>query len=566
MLGNFNNKLNPRKLHLRPASKVMRLSRMGAFHQSRLSFARVLLRNLKNQKWSFDRPIWNIDHDGVGVASYRAIGPARTYTLVAFGHKLDDGKRSDRVIAEAWDSTFVLCDGEVDENQIHRLISNVPLQEAGRISENEIILSRANKSMRLFNHVRECLANGFQPDLSKINEVGYLMRTTAVYGAGKFGAADLNTWHLRPEFSGSFQPEMLAVWLIRAFSVDLVEHMAVTAAPTKSVKLNPLLRRNIGVGNSTGLGMAPFLINHPVLIHSWVYARETALARIRALNSTDPITLGKFINFVRRAKISVGDWSVTEKGQSQKIERLKVDLVALSAKSMCLSISTRRPWDHLYKWGELNMSLEGQEALVSILFEPHGEIVDDLATNMSADETALTPVNGHQTITSFLRLLTKSYDWALKIDFEIPENRTRLWYISEEKLEPRLGNRFKEPLDGYEQPLAPAYAVSMMHKDLLSFDINSNVGQFLVHFPQHRQIARRVQKIATLDYAEIRDNTISENMTPTDLLRCKLSFLGATKFNPLSDRWLRINMYQGMPFPDELAFLDPDDSIFPQLK
>ena len=73
MLENFNNKLNPRKLHLRPASKVMRLSRMGAFHQSRLSFARVLLRNLKNQKWSFDRPIWNIDHDGVGVASYRAI-------------------------------------------------------------------------------------------------------------------------------------------------------------------------------------------------------------------------------------------------------------------------------------------------------------------------------------------------------------------------------------------------------------------------------------------------------------------------------------------------------------
>ena len=106
----------------------------------------------------------------------------------------------------------------------------------------------------------------------------------------------------------------------------------------------------------------------------------------------------------------------------------------------------------------------------------------------------------------------------------------------------------------------------MMHKDLLSFDITSNIGEFLVHFPQHRQIARRVQKNATLDYAEIRDNTISENMTPTDLLRCKLSFLGATKFNPLSDRWLRINMYQGMPFPDELAFLDPDDSIFPQLK
>ena len=54
-------------------------------------------------------------------------------------------------------------------------------------------------------------------------------------------------------------------------------------------------------------------------------------------------------------------------------------------------------------------------------------------------------------------------------------------------------------------------------------------------------------------------------MRPIDLLRCKLSFFGASKFDPRSDRWLRITMYQGAPFPDELARLDPDDLAYPPL-
>ena len=95
----------------RPPEQVMRLSRMGSFHQSRLSFMRVLLRRLKTEDWTFDRPVWRIDARGVGVATYSAKGPERTYTLVAFAHDLPADQRSDRVIAEAWDATFTLVDG-----------------------------------------------------------------------------------------------------------------------------------------------------------------------------------------------------------------------------------------------------------------------------------------------------------------------------------------------------------------------------------------------------------------------------------------------------------------------
>ena len=90
----------------RPASVVMKLARMGSLHQSRLSFMRVLLRRLKAENWQFRQVEWRIDEQGVGVASYEAIGPERTYTLVAFAHDLPAEQRSDRVIAEAWDATF----------------------------------------------------------------------------------------------------------------------------------------------------------------------------------------------------------------------------------------------------------------------------------------------------------------------------------------------------------------------------------------------------------------------------------------------------------------------------
>ena len=134
----------PNAVPLRPASTVMRLARMGSLHQSRLSFMRVLLRRLKTNGWVFDRPLWRINEKGVGVATYRASGPERRYTLVAFAHDLPDDLRSDRVIAEAWDATFTLHDGDLSEADIERLGGNVPYQEAGRISEAELTLSRAH--------------------------------------------------------------------------------------------------------------------------------------------------------------------------------------------------------------------------------------------------------------------------------------------------------------------------------------------------------------------------------------------------------------------------------------
>jgi hypothetical protein len=61
-----------------------------------------------------------------------------------------------------------------------------------------------------------------------------------------------------------------------------------------------------------------------------------------------------------------------------------------------------------------------------------------------------------------------------------------------------------------------------------------------------------VQGLSHAPYREIRDNLLSAEMRPVDMLRCKLAFFGATNFDPRSDRWLRITMYRGAPYPDEL--------------
>jgi len=90
------------------------------------------------------------------------------------------------------------------------------------------------------------------------------------------------------------------------------------------------------------------------------------------------------------------------------------------------------------------------------------------------------------------------------------------------------------------------------------------LAEFLLRHPEHRHAARRVQVAAKLPYAEIHDNVLSATMMPIDMLRCKLAFFGASRFDPKSDRWVRITMYADAPFPDEIAGMDADDWAWPQ--
>jgi hypothetical protein len=530
---------------------------MGSFHQTRLSFMRTLLRRLKQEQWQFKRNLWAIDEQGVGRAVYTVYGPERAYSLVAFAHDLPDHMRSDRVIATAWDATFTLFDGIPSVADLDRLQQNVPKQEAGRISDTELSLSRANRSVRLWQHVVERLAAGRQPDRDQLEAVGYLVRTTAVYGSGKFGAADRLTIAERAEVSGPFQAEMLSVWLTRAFSIDLVEHIARAAGGTQAVAIDPVLRQHIGVGNSTGLGMAPFLINHPALLNNWMMAREQALARVRALPQAEPAAVADFKQHFEQACFNVSQWHSEHPMQIEKLDALRADLELMTRYIADESLTDDFPWDRFYRWAEASLSLEGQEQLVSLLLEPYGELVDELAQCMDADEHLAFFIDGAMPVVRLCEIIETQCQWALQVDYEQPENQARFWYTSAEKLEPRVGERFHEPGVEYELPLAVGRDIKRMYVTLTAREPGQTTAEFLLAHPEHRHTARRVQNLAVRPYAEIQDNLIAADMLPIDILRCKLSFFGATKFDPRSDRWVRICMYQDAPFPHELLAAAP---------
>ncbi|KAB7613998.1 hypothetical protein F9L33_11000 [Amylibacter sp. SFDW26] len=553
------------KAPLRDPNTVMRLSQMGSFHQSRLSFMRALLRRLQSEEWQFEVKAFQIDDTCVGHAVYSAIGPTHTYSLIAFAHDLPDDMRSDRVIATAWDCTFTLFDGVPTDADIERLSQNVPYQEAGRISPSELSLSRANRSNRLWGHVVDRLADGRQPDPELIRSVGYLMRTTAVYGNGKFGAADRTSFMHRPMMADPFRVELLSVYLTRAFVMDLVEHAARTKGGDKAITLDPNLRREFGIGNSTGLGMAPFLTFHPALLNNWIASREEAFSLVRSVETASTSERTTFKNFLSRAIKNADDWQSEHPLQIEKITALRSDLSTLNAHVENADLSQPYAWDALATWAADNLSTEGQEQLVSLLLEPYPDLVDDLANCMKADEAETFAIDGTKTVSDTLGCIYENYAWALDNDYSCPDSRSRFWYVSEEKLEPRLGERFEEDGGDLEQPHTIAQDIDKFCKVLELWPSSALLADVLMKHPEYRQVARRAQLTQKLPYAEIRDNQISANMLPIDMLRCKLSFFGATKFDPRSDRWLRICMYQNAPFPDELATAPFDDWAYPSI-
>ncbi|MGI9594952.1 MAG: hypothetical protein ACR2QK_02255 [Acidimicrobiales bacterium] len=539
---------------LRSPDEVMQLDRMGAFFPTRLSFMRSLIRDLDADGCQVTRPVWEIDDDGYGRAVYAVDFGGHTYSLVAFSTPLAPEDRTDRVIAQAWDSSYVLFDGVPGPAEIDRLADAAPRQEAARFEPVDLILSRANRSVRLFDHVIEQLALGHQPDPDMIRSIGYLMRTTAVYANGKFGIADRNRYADRPLMDHPFRAEMLTVWLIRGFTMDLVEHIAARRSPAAAVTLERRLRRYLGIGNATGLGMAPFLISHPILINNWMLVRETALARVRALPAADPGSRQRFRQLAARVGLHLDQWQVEDERQASRIDVLRREWADLQELIGDRWWDEPRPWDRLVELSQ-DRSLECQELVVAAVLEPHPDVVDGLTSCMTSGvEPTLAPA---MTLDELRRLIEAQWDWAIALDFDDPSEAARFWYVSEDNLEPRLGNRHLDDGAELEEPLDVARRVKALHQDLLHRPRptagSEPLATFLLAKPHHRYAARRVQTLADHPYSEIRANLIGERCLPIDMLRAKLSLFGAAKFDPKSDLWTRVALYQGAPLADEVG-------------
>jgi len=538
------------QVKLREPSIVMKLSKLGSFHQSKLSFLRSFLNEFKD--WKYSRDLFDLDANGFGRAVYSFQKNKRIYSLVCFANKIQDEDRSDRVIATKWDAAFTLHDGVPTKMDLDRLSKNVPKQEVGRVSYKELTLSRANKSLRVFEHVVESLSNGNQPDKKILSDVGYLYRTTAVYGSGKFGLADRFRIKNRKEINGPFRLEMMLVYLVRQFTFDQVNHIAKNKNPKKAVKLNTEICRNLGIGNSTGLGMAPFIVNHPTLLNNWVYARETVLKKIREIKNVKSEDIELFKICLIKSIKNISSWNTQSEFQIKKIKQLKIDLEKFSKYLNTLDMKIDYIFNEIYIWAEHNLKDECIECLVSLMMEPYDEIVNPMIGKMSSDEDEYFDIPTDRTIEDLRNILEINYSNILKIDFSTKESNQNFWFISKNKEEPRLADRYLQNGSELEQPLAIARDIKKLYEKISNVKNSSTVGTFLIENNDLRHVIRRVFIIEKFPYAEIQDNIIGSDLMPIDMLRLKLSFFGANKFDPRSDKWLRICMFQGAPLPNEL--------------
>ncbi|WP_440656923.1 hypothetical protein [Candidatus Pelagibacter sp. HIMB1509] len=543
------------QVELRDPNTIMKLSRLGSFHQSKLSFLRSFLNEFKD--WQYKQDLFNLDENGYGEAVYSFKKDKRVYSLVCFANHIEDEERSDRVIATKWDAAFTLHDGVPGKKDIERLKNEVPKQEVGRLSYKELTLSRANKSVRLFNHVTESLSQGLQPDLNLLSKVGYLYRTTAVYGSGKFGLADRFRIKNREEINGPFRLEMMLVYLVRQFTFDQVNHVAYHKNPKKAVKLDEQISKNLGIGNSTGLGMAPFIVNHPTLLNNWILSREIALKKIREIKDVNKKDSELFVDCVKKSLTNITSWNTDSEYQKNKINNLLKDVQKfLKFIENDFDFTREHPFNSIYEWLEQETCEECIEYVVSIMMEPYSEITEPLVKEMSSDEEKHFNIPAHRTVEDLRNIIEKKYPNILEINFEKKENNQNFWFISKNKEEPRLADRFEEYGSELEQPLAIARDIKKLYEILLVSKNSQTVSDFLIKNSDLRHVVRRVFIVEKFPYSEIQDNTIGKNIMPIDMLRLKLSFFGALKFDPRSDKWLRICMFQGAPLPHELKNYD----------
>jgi len=524
---------------------------MGSRYPSRLSFSRSMLRRLLFDNWKISKSKFDLDDNGYGTAVYEITINQNIYSLVCFSQHLDNADRSDRVIAEKWDTAYSLINGKLDDQELDRLKKNVPLQESGRNSSKELILSRANKSVRLFEYVANCLSNGLQPDINEINKVGYLLRTTAVYGSGKFGLSDFANTKEVTDFNQPFRAEMLSVYIIREFSVELVEHVAKKQNPSKAVKLEDKIKQHLGIGNSTGLGMAPFIIKHPKLINKWMNQYTESLNKIINKNIVSE-KLSSYIQLLEKALLYLKEVTTFDEYQITKNTKTVEDLKIYINHIIKIENSTfnNLTWIDLIKFTTSNSNYDTQEIARVQLLELYPEISENLAEDMSDVEEM--KINESQTLRELNSLIEKDYQWALEVDFSKKDNDYLFWYISAAKLEPRLGERYNEEGSELEQNLGVAKMVQNLHLIIQKEDLDLSVSEYLILKPEFRGIIRRIQSLEQYPFAEVQDNILSKETIPINMLRFKLSFFGANRYDPKSDRWLRVSFFSGAPFLSNL--------------
>lgn len=559
-------------LPLRPPEEVMTPEAMSAFKASRLSFLRHVIGRMVAERWRIECDRFDLDEEGRGIAVYRLENPGRTLYFVVNSDNLPEERRTDRIVENHYDGEAFLCLGDPTEERIEFQRGQFRDFLLGRADVDTLGWTRVNRSSRVFNAIADALAEGRQPDMELAASAGYLVRNNGFWGNGRHGSAIFPSFG-RQEFLGQpYHADLLTLFMWRHFSVELVEHVARCRNP-RAAALAPGMKRFLGVGNASGLGLVPFLMRHPLRVHHWIRLRETAIARAKAKAAVPgaPETL-RLRELVARARRYYAEGIQVRPGIFQGSAGQVADLDALGAAlaefvdaGTVAGATPERPWAALCDWAASNLHREGIELLHSLLIEVHPELTADLEKRILEPVDDATDVRPGQGVGDLMELLESHYRWALEMDVSDESARKHFWYLSYDNLEPRHGLRGVDPGEEFETFVDTVGELQALGRDLRRACPEQSVGVFLFAHPQHRQTVERVQAVTAAGavYGEIRANVLSDDFEPCHLIRYILTQYGMEKLDPQSRLWVRGTFLQGAPTAEDIADGVEGDWIFP---
>ena len=292
----------------------------------------------------------------------------------------------------------------------------VPRQEAGRADPGTLVWTRANRSARYFDHLLlQLTAGAGYPDA--MGDTPYVLRSTAFYGNGKFGLADFDRIPPTTRSGAVSSPDADG----GCCGSPTTSWNTAPGSEPGGCLLTGAWRRCLGLGNATGLGMVPYIINHPQVLNAWCAMRELPLAHALPNDEVDPADVTRVTELLHRATGYFAERKTLSTAPflgcrelSDQLRQILALVEEYAAQGTVGGRRSRAPWRTIRDAAQ-SIGGEARAVLDTILVEISSDLDDEIEQLLRCDET--TTPRPRTTCGALQDILGQDYDWVRRYDF-----------------------------------------------------------------------------------------------------------------------------------------------------
>jgi hypothetical protein len=500
-------------------------------------------------RWQIERTRFDLDDRGSGMARYGICISGQFFEFVVLANAPVEGGRSGRVLDGERDMNAGLYEGVASDEQIETMRREMPKIYGGRSQNGTLIWCRSNRSMRIFDHVVDRLADGCQPDPHEVAEIGYIMRNVGIEGNGIYGTRAFADYGAGHPLAYPYMAQMLAGYMMREFSFDLVEHLAAMRSP-HAARLARDFKSYIGIGNGSAIGLVFFTQHRPRFIGRWLEMRERLLAAAAALElQPQDERYGFFLRLIERAA-RFCDEDLVENPIGPRTK----SAIAVQLRDVARHAGTLRGkilLGDIIAAAESLCSAPAAEMVMSCAMELLPQLRDELLECFLVDEElAVSPTLSLAEVDALLR---RDYAWALAMDTESAAANHYVWYQSVSNDEPRRGTSADTDASANMLRNIPAMAKALAD-DIRAFGTDRILAEFLLRHPRHRYLIQRVERLRDTGFHTPHANLFARDFKALDLVKLVMvGFYGVEKPVDFLDRNSRGIMFHGAPSRDRIG-------------